>query len=101
MFPCLFNLIMQDLGDMLSTGDKVTVGDQTLNSFFYTDDVVLISESEVGLLNLLQTANSFAKMWGMQFSEKKSQILITGKWISNKQWQIVELNLAEITHISI
>ena len=28
MSPCLFNLVMQDLGDMLSTGDKVAV-DQT------------------------------------------------------------------------
>ena len=64
-------------------------------SLFYADYVVLISESEVGLLNLLQTADSFAKMWGMQFSEKKSQILITSKWISNKQWHIGELNLAE------
>ena len=70
MSLCLFNLVMQDLGEMLSTGEKVAVGDQTLNSLFYADDVVLISESGVALLNLLQTADtcSYAKKWGMQFS---------------------------------
>ena len=55
---------MHDLGDMLSTGDKVAVGGQTLNSRFYADDMVLISESEIGLLNLLHTADIFTKKDG-------------------------------------
>lgn len=93
--PCLFNLVMVDLEKMLHGVGGVDVGSFCLNGLFYADDIVLFGENERGLLDMLDIADSFAKKWGLTFSEKKSKILIIGKKCSDKLWPMGDKLLQE------
>ena len=93
--PCLFNLVMQDLQKMLIKCKGVNVGEHRVTGLFYADDVVLTGSDEKDLQEMLNTAAQFADKWGLKFNSKKSQIMITGKRISGRMWQLGDSLLSE------
>jgi hypothetical protein len=93
--PCLFNLVMEDMENMLKGCEGVKVASQKVNGLFYADDIVLLGSSEQELLCMLTIAETFSKKWGLLFNSKKSQVLIIGKRLSDKQWPLGNLLLAE------
>ena len=46
---------------------------------------------------MLHAANVFSIKWGLNFNKKKSQVLIVGQRISNKQWQLGNHFITETT----
>ena len=59
-----------------------------VNVLLYADDIVLIAKNENDLELLLQIAANFADKWSLSFNEKKSQVLVMGKRLSSKMWQL-------------
>ena len=86
--PCLFNLVMLDLNDMLNGVGGVNLDGYNLRGLFYADDIVLLAAGEKALQDMLNVTNAFAEKWGLSFSEKKSQVLIVGGKPSDKLWPL-------------
>ena len=93
--PLLFNLVVADFDSMLQCEEGVTVGDTKIRGLYYADDIVLFAKDELKLQDMLNVANVFAKNWNLTFNDKKSQVLIIGKRLSEKQWYIGEMTIKE------
>ena len=93
--PCLFNLAMVDLQDMLSQQSGVPVGDQEVHGLFYADDIVLMAQNDNDLLEMLKMADAFSLKWNLRFNKKKSQILVVGKRMSDRKWPLGDMLLGE------
>jgi len=95
MSPCLFNIAMSDLQNMLHECPGVNIGDTTVHGLFYADDIVLIAKNDHDLTQMLQVADTYSRKWGLRFNSKKSQILVVGKRITDKQWPLGDMMLKE------
>ena len=76
--PTLFALYINDLAyDVKQFGAQygVKVGDDIVNILLFADDVVLISDSEVGLQLLLNITNNWARDWRLRFNMDKTNIV--------------------------
>ena len=63
--PLLFNLYVNDLPSSFQNtlSDPIILPNGTkLNSFLYSDDLIIISRSKIGLQNCLNTLSSFCKL---------------------------------------
>ena len=69
--PTLFALYINDLAyDVKELGSRhgVKVGDDVVNILLFADDVVLISDSEIGLQVLLNITSDWARDWRLRFN---------------------------------
>ena len=75
----------------------MNIGGLNIHGLFYADDIVLIAANDQDLTDMLNVAHMFGTKWGLKFNEKKSQVLIIGKRISNKTWVISlgDMNISE------
>ena len=73
--PILFNLFINDFIDGLRSHNKSAACLQGLpiNCLLYADDLVLISESEEGLQDLLDKLYQFASSWFLEINPKKTK----------------------------
>ena len=72
----LFNLFINDLTrDINDVGSGISVGDTPLSILLYTDDIVLIADSEVKLQSLLTRLDQWCKQWGLVISATKSKVI--------------------------
>ena len=77
--PTLFNIFVNDVPNLFANScTPVKLGDTDLNFLLYADDLVLLSESQVGLQNCLTKLKSYTKRWKLNFNYKKSNILVIG-----------------------
>ena len=75
--PMLFNLYIDDINNIFDDScDPIDIQNEKFSHFLYADDLVIISESKIGLQNCLDKAHYFAKSKGLTISEKKSKIMI-------------------------
>lgn len=75
--PCLFNIFINDLPEIFdSTCEPVCLDKLHLNCLLYADDLVLISESAIGLQSCIDKLSSFCDKWGLGINLKKSKSLI-------------------------
>ena len=75
----LFNLYINDLPYAFQNtlSDPIILPNDTkLNSFLYTDDLIILSRSKVGLQNCLNTLYSFSSSWMLDINSKKTKIMI-------------------------
>ncbi len=74
--PTLFSFYINDLVQVLKERcNTVKVGDIVLNSLLYADDMVLISESETGLQNLLNELSNWCYKWHLKVNESKTKVM--------------------------
>ncbi len=74
--PTLFSFYINDLVQVLKERcNTVKVGDIVLNSLLYADDMVLISESETGLQNLLNELSKWCYKWRLKVNESKTKVM--------------------------
>ena len=78
--PTLFNFILyiNNLVNDLKIGHThpLIVGDVTVTSLLYADDIILVSESKEGLQNGLNVLSKFCSSWKLEVNTKKSKIMI-------------------------
>ena len=73
--PLLFNLYVNDLPSAFQNtlSDPIILPNGTkLNSFLYSDDLIIISRSKIGLQNCLNTLSSFC-------NSKKTKVMVFQK----------------------
>jgi hypothetical protein len=54
----------------------LVVGDVTVTSLLYADNIILVSESEEGLQNGLNVLSKFCSTWKLEVNTNKSKIMI-------------------------
>jgi hypothetical protein len=86
--PTLFNMVIEDLNDMLNNCLGIPVGDRCIRGLYYADDVVLLASSDKDLQQMLDIAGHFGSKWGLKFNNKKSQVMVIGKRVSNREWYL-------------
>ena len=78
--PPLFNIYLSDLPNIFdNTCSPATLYDQQLNCLMFADDIVLISETSVGLQNALDKLDRYCKEWHLTININKTKIIIFNK----------------------
>lgn len=85
--PVLFSLYVNDLPYILPGG--VRVADTTVKVLLYADDIVLLSDSPLGLQEMIYELERYCLLWSLKVNLSKSKILVfrRGSRISsNLRW---------------
>ncbi len=73
--PNLFKIYINDLASTLHTSrSPVTIGNTKIPCLLYADDMVILSESEVGLQEYIDYLSKYCRKWGLTVNDKKTQI---------------------------
>ena len=59
--------------------DPVVIGDTSVNILLYADDIVLLSQSKVGLQNSLNILHDFCYTWKLKVNTDKSKLVAVGQ----------------------
>ncbi|MCU7800554.1 MAG: reverse transcriptase family protein [gamma proteobacterium symbiont of Lucinoma myriamae] len=85
--PTLFSLYINDLTQIFDDScDKVHIDDAYISCLMYADDIVLLSNSGIGLQALLDKLSSFCQKWNLKVNLNKTKVIIfnkAGKIIKN------------------
>ena len=75
--PTLSNLFQNDLHEIFDDKcDPVDLGDITMNSLSWADDLVLVSRSETGLQESLNRLDKYCQMWKLRVNTKKTKVMV-------------------------
>ena len=69
--PILFNLILDELLDSLPSHIGVKVGESSINSLAFADDLILTSETPTGMGHLISLTKDFFNKRNMSINVKK------------------------------
>nr|XP_006817258.1 PREDICTED: RNA-directed DNA polymerase from mobile element jockey-like [Saccoglossus kowalevskii] len=95
--PLLFNIFINDLSDSILS-NPVSLENNLFNCLLFADDIVIVSNSNNGLQNSLDSLNNYCNKWKLQVNTKKTQVIIFNKqgkfidgdfYLGNNQIQIV------------
>jgi hypothetical protein len=88
--PTLFKIFINDLPEyLLHTPNPIILNDKEINCLMYADDVILLSQTEVGLQSKLHKLQSFCNDWCLEVNVSKTKILIfnkAGRLIKKEFW---------------
>ena len=80
MSPVLSNIFQNDLHGSFSEGcDPVLIGDTSVSSISWADDLLLISTSAEGLQECLTRLHTYCYRWGLEVNTDKTKIMVLGK----------------------
>ena len=75
--PALFNIFISDLPAIFDAScDSVGLTHTNISCLLYADDLVLMSETDVGLQNCLNKLESYCVKWNLTVNVKKTKIVI-------------------------
>ena len=95
--PILFNYFINDLITKLNKETQGTkLGNLTINNLFFADDILLTTTNKEHLQKLLNICGEWAKEWGLDFSDTKSQT-ITNTYTSLADITLQNKPLEEVT----
>ena len=70
--PILFNLYINDLVTKLNETqvDSINIGNTSINSLLYADDIILLSSTESGLQKSLDVLSDFCSSWKLEVNKE-------------------------------
>ena len=74
--PKLFNLYLSDLCEYLDLTCGITINGKTYTHLLYADDLVLISETAVGMQKLLHNLEAYCRKWHLIINSQKSKVML-------------------------
>ena len=75
--PLLFNIFLSDLAGSLLRVEFPAIG--SINSLFWADDLVMFSDSEIGLQKMLKTLEIYCKENELTVNTKKTKCMVFNK----------------------
>jgi hypothetical protein len=84
MSPKLFTEYLTDLGEFLDKNQGVKLGSKSISYLLYADDMVLCSDTPMGLQKLIDGLYDFCKKWHLIVSLAKTNIMALGNKGQNK-----------------
>ena len=98
--PLLFNLFVNKISEVFDHScDPVRIGNSDQNCLLWADDLLVVSESAVGLQNSITRVSDFYSSLGLQLNIKKTKVMIfnkSGKVLKGYYFQLAGVPL-EIT----
>ena len=78
--PILFSIFINTLVERLGeTGMGVKMGQGTIESLFYADDIVLITNKPEKLQSMLDVVTKYCRRWRCEINRDKSQVVVYGR----------------------
>ena len=79
--PTLFNIFVDDFETYLDkvVTNPVYLGDISFNHLFFADDLVLFSETPVGLQNCLDILSKYCTEWKLHVNLQKTKVMVCSK----------------------
>ena len=80
--PLLFNIFLSDLQDKIERKENCPVElaqGQSLGCIIWADDILLLTKSEIGLKNMLETLKNYTEHNGMSINTEKTEVMIFNK----------------------
>ena len=75
--PTVFDIFVNDIPEIFdSNGEPVQLKDCSLNCLLYADDLILLSESKIGLQSCINNLKMYTERWKMSINMKKTNILV-------------------------
>ena len=75
--PKLFNLFINDIPALFDdTCGPALLGEKRISCLMYADDLVLLSDSQIGLQNCLNKLHDYTIKWGLKLNLKKTKVLV-------------------------
>lgn len=94
LIPSLFNIFIDGIVEELKKGNcnPVYIGDISVISLLYADDIVLLSESKSELQNCLNVLETYWSNWKLQVNVEKSKVLIFNSKMVYPKFNILREN---------
>ena len=99
--PNLFNLVLDELIDELPPEIGVAIGEAKVNCLAFADDIILISESKVGMESLLRITETFFKARSMSINAKKCFSMCLTTTVRNRAPYVVKQPMFNISNVPI
>jgi exonuclease III/hypoxanthine phosphoribosyltransferase len=90
MSPKLFTEFLHDLKEYLAKQHGAVLGSDILTYMLFADDLVLCSDSDKGLQNLINGLYNFCRKWHLIVSMTKTNVVIFGKHNSSHTFKYGE-----------
>ncbi len=75
--PLLFCLYIDDMANIFdSSCDPCFIHNKKISHLLYADDLIIFSETQVGLQNAMNKLDIFCKKWKLQINNKKTKVLV-------------------------
>ena len=76
--PTLFNIFVNDIPKIFDyTCDPAIFGDISINCLMYADDLLILSETNLGLQNSMNKLSSYCNQWGLSVNTAKTKFMIS------------------------
>ena len=83
--PLLFNLFVNDIHKIFdNTCLPIKMDSLNLSSLSFADDLVILSESAIGLQNSLHKLGTHCKNWGLAINASKTKVVVFNKPFTKK-----------------
>ena len=83
--PLLFNIFVNDIHQIFDkTCFPLDINSFKLSSVSFADDLVILSESEIGLQNSLVKLDTYCKNWGLTINAGKTKVVVFNKPFTKK-----------------
>ena len=74
--PTLFNAYVDDMQSFVNEEPSIKIGGQIINHLLQADDLILVSETSVGLRKLLDKLTKYCRRWHLILNVKKTKTMI-------------------------
>ena len=101
--PLLFILFINDIKDYLSqiNGHEMFIGNVSISHLLFADDLVIFSQSTVGLQRYLNTLDQYCKTFKLNINLSKTFIVVYrrgGKPAKSEKWHINKVPIKTVPH---
>ena len=90
--PTIFNIFLNDLEFPLDSVDPVMLNELPISHLLWADDLLILSESPVGLQKSLDHLDSYCTQWQLKINCNKSNIMVVSK---SRQTETYDFKLGE------
>lgn len=99
--PCLFNLFLSDLTEALDNelADSPKLADKPISNLLYADNVVLLSQTRIGLQRLINKTIMYSIENKMIINETKTKVMEVSNKVSKRskyKWHLQERQLEKV-----
>ena len=77
--PILFNMYIDDIFETVNTNNESDIslgGMDKYNALMYADDLIILSDSEVGLQRQINKMSGYCKKWKLDINIKKTKVMV-------------------------
>lgn len=99
----LFALYISDIEKYMAAGQEggIVIGNRKIWTLAYTDDLVLLAETEKELKNMMKRLEKYVKKKKLELNEDKSKVMVMSKGGKRKkvEWKWMEKEIEEVQEI--